>query len=222
MSAETESSLATRPSLLARLKDWSQQTAWRDFDHDYGSLVRNVARKSGLSDTEVDEVVQEVLITVAKNIGEFQHAGRRGSFRAWLYQQARWRIADQFRARKRSVLPGSAISFNHKSKEGESENTPPAGLIDHEGIGAQESRADPIFERIWDAEWIEQVHQLALARVKRRVSARQFQLFELHALQGMSIRDAAHAAGASMAAVYMAKSRIRRLLKREIKTLRSQ
>ena len=53
---ETESSLVTRPSLLARLKDWSQQTAWREFDHDYAPLLRNVARKAGLTDVEVDEV----------------------------------------------------------------------------------------------------------------------------------------------------------------------
>src|SRR5437899_1879978 len=102
MSAETESSLATRPSLLARLKDWSQQTAWREFDHNYAPLLHNVARKSGLTDAEADEVVQETLIAVAKKIGEFKHAGNRGSFRAWLYQQARWRIADQFRARARA------------------------------------------------------------------------------------------------------------------------
>ncbi len=101
MSTETEGSLATRPSLLARLKDWSQQTAWREFDHDYAPLLRNVARKAGLTDAEADEVAQETLIAVAKKIGEFKHAGNRGSFRAWLYQQARWRIADQFRARER-------------------------------------------------------------------------------------------------------------------------
>jgi RNA polymerase sigma-70 factor (ECF subfamily) len=89
MSAETESSLATRPSLLARLKDWSQQTAWREFDHDYAPLLRNVARKAGLTDAEAAEVAQETLIAVAKKIGEFKHAGNRGSFRAWLYQQAR-------------------------------------------------------------------------------------------------------------------------------------
>src|SRR5215831_3455991 len=99
MSAETESSLATRPSLLARLKDWNQQTAWREFDRGYAPLLRNVARKAGLTDAEADEVAQETLIAVAKKIGEFQHAGNRGSFRAWLYQQARWRIADQFRLR---------------------------------------------------------------------------------------------------------------------------
>ena len=41
---------------------------------------------------------------MAKKIGEFKHAGNRGSFRAWLYQQARWRVADQFRARARASL----------------------------------------------------------------------------------------------------------------------
>ena len=98
MSAETESSLATRPSLLVRLKDWSQQTAWREFDHDSAPLLRKVARKAGLTEAEAGEVMQETLIAVAKKIGEFKHAGNRGSFRAWLYQQAHWRIADQFRA----------------------------------------------------------------------------------------------------------------------------
>src|ERR1051326_7927200 len=101
MSEESESSMATRPGLLARLKDWSQQTAWRQFDHDYAPLLRNVARKAGLTDVEADEVGKETLLAVAKKTGQFQHAGRRGSFRAWLYQQARWRIADQFRVRAR-------------------------------------------------------------------------------------------------------------------------
>src|SRR6185295_6948021 len=102
MTGDADDSLATRPSMLARLKDWSQQTAWREFDHDYAPLIRNVARKAGLNEAEADEVAQETLIAVAKKIGEFKHAGNRGSFRAWLYQQARWRIADQFRARARA------------------------------------------------------------------------------------------------------------------------
>jgi len=58
--------------------------------------------------------------------------------------------------------------------------------------------------------------------VKRQVSARQFQLFDLHVLQGSSVRETAQAAGASMAAVYMAKSRVGRLLKHEVKALKAQ
>src|SRR5512140_3016539 len=105
MPAEPNSSLATRPSLLARLGDWNQQTAWREFDHDYAPLLRNIARKAGLSETEADEVVQAALIAVAQKIRDFKHAGNRGSFRSWLYQQARWRIADQFRSRRRARKP---------------------------------------------------------------------------------------------------------------------
>jgi RNA polymerase sigma-70 factor (ECF subfamily) len=207
--------------LLARLKDWSQQTAWRQFDHDYTPLLRNVARKAGLTEAEADEVMQETLIAVAKKIGEFQHSGRRGSFRAWLYQQARWRIADQFRTRKRTNPcskspmrePAEAAQSPHETMErGCRTSGSPENL-------AMESEADPTFERIWDSEWDEHVRRSALARVKAQVSPGQYQLFDLHVLQGLSVREAAKAAATTMAAVYMAKSRVIRLLKRQAKAL---
>ena len=82
-------------------------------------------------------------------------------------------------------------------------------------VGEQPGAAASEFERIWDEEWRGRVQQLAIARVKRRVSARQFQLFDLHVLQGLSVREAAATGGSTMAAVYMAKSRVGRLLKKE-------
>jgi DNA-directed RNA polymerase specialized sigma24 family protein len=81
------------------------------------------------------------------------------------------------------------------------------------------SESDPLFDRLWNAEWEEHIRQSALARFKRHVSPRQFQLFELHVLQGLSVREAATAAGTTKAAVYMAKSRAGRLLKREVSKL---
>ena len=56
------------------------------------------------------------MIAVTKKIGQFEHAGNRGSFRAWLYQQARWRIADQFRARGRAGAHAQPLS--HPMREG--------------------------------------------------------------------------------------------------------
>lgn len=220
MSAETEDSLATRPSLLARLKDWNQQTAWREFDHDYAPLLRNVARKAGLSDSEADEVAQETLIAVAKKIGEFNHAGNRGSFRAWLYQQARWRIADQFRARAKEMERRFLIRSDLGAvlERAGSEADAPLALVSIEMV---ETEIDPVFEHLWDAEWNEHVQRCALARVRLRISARQFQLFDLHVLQGLSVRAAAKAAGTTMAAVYMAKSRVSRLVRHEASRLRT-
>ena len=204
MTAESESTLATRPSLLARLKDWSQQSAWREFEHDYAPLLRNVARKAGLTNVEADDAVQEMLIAVAKKIGDFKHAGNRGSFRSWLYQQARWRIADRFRDRARysGTINGSLESSDSI------EPAKPQGM------------ADPMFENIWDTEWEDHIRKSALERVKRHVGARQFQLFDLHAVQGLPAQAAAKAAGATIAAVFMAKSRVGRLVRKEIERLK--
>ena len=222
MSAQTDSSVATRPSLLARLKDWSQQTAWREFDHDYAPLLRNVARKAGPTDAEADEVAQEVLIAVAKKIGEFRHGGRPGSFRAWLYQQARWRIADQFRARVRVNGTERRSPIRHEPSEVLDRAGSETGAPISSGALGAASEVDPAIERLWDDEWQEHVRQSAFARVKRQVSARQFQLFDLHVLQGLPVRAAASAAGTTMAAVYMAKSRGGRLVSREVARLRKR
>ena len=225
MSTEAESSLATRPSLLARLKDWSQQTAWRKFDHDYAPLLRNVARKAGLADAEADEVAQETLIAVAKKIGEFKHAGNRGSFRAWLYQQARWRIADQFRARSRGGPHPHPLS--HRMEERSRE--PGADELEalsadssfREAIDTPTPEIDPAFERLWDTEWENHILQSAIERVRRHAGARQFQLFDLHVLQGLPVRAAAEAGGATLAAVFMAKMRVGRLVRQEVARLQA-
>src|SRR5262249_35141705 len=153
------------------------------------------------------EVVQETLVAVANKIGEFRHSGRPGSFRAWLYQQARWRIADQFRARGREKV---AFQSGARGQTAEETSTKESELV---------LEVDPGFQHIWDSEWDEYAHRTAIGRVKSRVSARQFQLFDLHVIQRLSVKEAAKAAGASVASVYMAKSRVRRLLRREIRAL---
>ena len=52
--------IPTRASLLGRLKDWGDQSSWQEFFDAYSRLIYNVAVKSGLSDAEAQEVVQEL------------------------------------------------------------------------------------------------------------------------------------------------------------------
>ena len=94
--------IATRHSLLNRLKDWGDQTSWQEFFDTYARLIYNVAFKAGLSDVEAREVVQETIIAVARKIGEFKADPAHGSFAAWLMQLTRWRIADQWRKRDKA------------------------------------------------------------------------------------------------------------------------
>src|SRR5439155_21847734 len=103
---------------------------------------------------------------------------------------------------------------------GKNEDATDADSLHPEANRAATPEVDPAFERFWAEEWEAHIRQSALARVKRQVNARQFQLFDLHVLQGLSVRLAARAAGTTSASVYMAKSRMGRLVRREIARLR--
>src|SRR5213594_4866909 len=92
--------LATRRSLVDRLANWDDRKRWQEFFDTYWKLIYSAARKSGLTDAEAQEVVQETVITVAKNIDKLRYDPAVGSFKGWLLQITRWRTADQFRKRE--------------------------------------------------------------------------------------------------------------------------
>ena len=76
---------------------------------------------------------------------------------------------------------------------------------------------------VWQTEWEKHLMAAALERVKQQVSPRQFQMFDLHVLQNQSVQETARTLQASVASVYMAKHRVARLVKKEVKKLeRSQ
>ena len=94
-------SIATRQSLLERLKNWSDQQSWQEFFDSYWRLINAVALKAGLTELEAQEVVQDTVIAVAKNIEGFRYDPAVCSFKTWLLRFTRWRILDVVRKRKR-------------------------------------------------------------------------------------------------------------------------
>src|SRR5918996_4191140 len=93
--------IPTRKSLLSRLKNWDDNDSWQKFFDTYWKLIYGVALKSGLTDAEAQDVVQETVLSVAKNIAEFKYDPSVCSFKTWLMQVTRSRISHQFRRRKR-------------------------------------------------------------------------------------------------------------------------
>ncbi len=203
--------IPTRYSLLERLKDWGDQTSWQEFYDIYSRLLYRVALRSGLTDTEAQEAVQETVIAVARKMPQFKADPARGSFSAWLMRLTRWRIADQFRKRQDRM-------------SGVAGNIPP-GPADDTGSTDPVYRvpdpAAPPLETIWAQEWEKNLMAAALDLVKRQVSARQYQIFDLHAVQHLSTQETAQTLKVSVASVYMAKSRVSRLLKQALKELES-
>lgn len=105
---EQEKMLPTRRSLLDRLRNWEDQASWRDFFNTYWKFIYGVAIKSGLSDSEAEDVVQETVLSVAKKMPEFIYDPARCSFKGWLMHVTRLRILDQMRRRQPAFqqMPG--------------------------------------------------------------------------------------------------------------------
>jgi RNA polymerase sigma factor (sigma-70 family) len=199
--------LPTRHSLLNRLKDWNDQESWQDFFNTYWKLIYGVAIKSGLSDTEAQEVVQTTVIAVANKIGAFKADPARGSFKAWLLQLTQWRIADQFRQQQRQGRAG-------QRRPGKTSTTSTLGKI-----------PDPAgfeLKRLWDEEWERNLVDAALERVKQRVSPRQYQIFYLKVIKNLPAQRVAHTLDVNIAQVYLAKHRVGGLVKKEIKLLEKE
>ena len=194
--------LATRLSLIERLADWQDQARWQEFFDTYWRLIYNVARKSGLTDAEAQEVVQETVITIAKSIGKYDP--KAGSFKGWLLNTTRWRIADQFRKREPAEQQSPA-----RGDDGRDTAT-------IERIAGADGRQ---IETVWDREWERNLFEAALERVKQRVNARQFQIFECCMIKRWSAARVAESLRVNVAQVYLAKHRVSALMKKEVAAL---
>lgn len=196
--------LPTRRSLVKRLKDWDDQASWQDFFNQYWKLIYHVSIKAGLSDSEAQDVVQETMLAVAKQIRGFEYDPALGSFKGWLLKITRRRIVDHLR--KRPIRPNPA-----KPSAGDATRTPTGHRI-----------PDPAsldLDAVWEEEWRRNLVDAALRNVKAKVKPEQYQLFDCFVLKQWPMREVTRKLRVSMGQVYFAKYKISALVQKEIRAL---
>src|ERR1700722_4136084 len=104
---------ATRASLLVRLRDPRDATAWTEFDDLYAPLIYNYARKQGLQDADAVDVSQEIISTVAGAVGRLEYDPERGSFRNWLLKVVWRKLSNWRRAEKNSPRGSGDTGIQH-------------------------------------------------------------------------------------------------------------
>jgi len=204
MATPKDDSYPTRSSLLLRLKDSQDHQSWQEFHRIYGKLIFDFARKAGLTETEAQEVVQETMISAAKNLPEYRYDPKVCSFKTWLLNLSRWRVVDQLRKRipAKPTARWSSVEMDRTAT-----------------IERVADPANPQLETIWDLEWRASQFNTALARIKPQIEPKDWQIFDLYALKEWSPREVARSLGISVGRVYLVKHRISARLKKELKRL---
>jgi RNA polymerase sigma factor (sigma-70 family) len=199
-------SLPTRTSLLSRLRNVGDDASWRLFFDTYWRLIYNVARKSGLSDPDAQDVVQETVIAVARKMPEFRYNPAKGSFKQWLLLIARRRIQDHLRRLYRS-LPAAR---------------PEELAANPENVPAPALTPDAQIEAAWESEWRDNLFQAALARVRQRANPKHYQVFDYCVLQNLPAPEVARMLGLNAAQVYLAKHRMSVVVKRAVSEIEAE
>ncbi len=177
----------TRQSLLFRAQH-GEENAWKDLTDLYRPLIIGWLNRQGVPGGDLDDLTQDVLLTVIKHLPGFEHSGRRGAFRAWLRTIVCSRTTDYWRA----------IDAASQGQGGSG------------ATAALQEIADPDSDlnRQWDEEHDRYVLNCVLDLVEEEFEPTTLQAFRRLALDGVSGAQAAQELGLSVAAVYVAKSRV--------------
>lgn len=177
----------TRDSLLRTLRDGGSGTrpaAWKEFFERYAPAVFRVARRQGLGPQDADDIVQQTMMGVSAHIEKFTYDRDRGRFRQWVKTIAANKIRDLFRTYGKEI--------------------PHQASVEQTAEGCIDVRS----EDAWREEWRIQDMHYCLDVVRREISPRRFESFEMYVLKGVSVDETARILGMTPTHVYVTRTKV--------------
>lgn len=190
----------TPASLLERLRRCPDPASWQRLVAIYTPLLRHWLRRHALQPADADDLVQEVLAAAAAELPRFQYDREKGSFRSWLRVLTVNRLRHFWRAQQSRPTATGDSDFRKR-------------VLDQ--------LADPHSDlsRLWDAEHDRHVAHQLLAQLEPEFEPTTWRAFRRTVLDGLQAAEAAAELGMSVNAVFIAKSRVMRRLRQEMRGL---
>jgi RNA polymerase sigma-70 factor (ECF subfamily) len=187
--------METSVSLLERLAGKPTDDDWRRLHDLYQPLLRAWVARAGVVASDVDDLVQDVLLVVFRKVAGFERRGR-GAFRAWLRTILANLLRDYFRAQKYLPTATGDSDFLRRLDELES--------------------PDSALSKLWDREHDEHVAAALLQRVQGDFTPVTWEAFRRHVMEGEPAAEVAKALDLSLNSVLLAKSRVLKRLRQEL------
>ncbi|MCG8649822.1 MAG: sigma-70 family RNA polymerase sigma factor [Pirellulales bacterium] len=177
----------TRLTLVQRVRS-GDNDSWWELEHVYRPLIRSTLRRFGFQSQDVDDLTQEVLVSLHRTIDQFVHNGRPGAFRRWL------RIVTVNQAREFLRSKGTKAGCTHEKLD---------------TFADEKSSLSREFDRQHDRH----VLSVMLGRVASDFTPTTMESFKRYVIEGQPTQQVARDVGVSVQAVYLSKSRVLKVLR---------
>jgi RNA polymerase sigma-70 factor (ECF subfamily) len=201
---KNQSRFQTSYSLIERVRNPSDDEAWKEFFSYYEQYIYNILRHIGISASDTQEITQEIIILLWKKLPEFAYNKDRGKFRQWLS----------------TIIHNKAYSYISKEKrkrkhlrDDESEE-----LIDSISDSPDSTGA---LDKIIAEEWDLYISNMAWVSVKERFKENMQKVFLLY-MQEIPTNEIAKQCDVKEASVHVYVQRIRDHLKEEIQRFNTE
>lgn len=188
----------TVDSLIVRVQDPSDQSAWNQFEQLYRPVIFRIARAKGLQHADALDLTQQVLISVASAIERYEKRDDEIRFRNWIG-----------RITRNAILKALSRGPRDRASGG-------TDVLDAlQNVPSSDDETDALIEN----EYRREVYSRAASVVRQEVAEATWLAFEMTVLQGKSIDHATSAIGISAGSVYAARSRVIRRLRDFVRQL---
>ena len=171
--------------------------AWEEFVGIYSPVIFRVAVSRGFQPADAQDLVQEVLISVARSVAQWLERTDRGSFRAWLLRIARNQAFDLINAK-------ATRSLGNRWSNGGAVCSPVCTRI---------RICLPCLTLSTSA----RSFQWAATQVRDSVAQHTWQAFWLTRIEGLSVEEAANKLNLRPGNIYFARSRVMARIKMYVK-----
>jgi len=181
----------TQTNLLSAVRDSQNREAWGHFYRIYAPMLRNFGRRLGVSETDLDDLAQEVLMIAHRALRDEIYDPAKGRFRMWLFGVSRRQALAVLRARRRRTRVQQS-------------------QIDGVDLLAQieDPRAEHTMQEIWQQEWRYALLDEALRQIRTEVPEREYQAFVLYGVERQPVQKVAETLGITTSSVYVYKGRV--------------
>jgi RNA polymerase sigma-70 factor (ECF subfamily) len=186
----------TRITLIQRLQHGGDDAAWEEFATIYRPVIVRFALRRQLQPADAEDLAQQVLLSVSRNIHKWKQDSARARFRTWLQTVIRNATINALSRKPRDQASGGTTAVRQLSQHPDRE---------------ERSR--------FDAEWRQETFRWAAAQVREEFEAGTWIAFWETAVEGASAKEAAQKTGKTIGAVYIARTRVMQRIKQRIAEL---